>query len=294
MVIPSHSDSGTSSLYQFFNFGSSKLPRSKTGRFTTSVDPLVSEIWSGNQCPMKWPTNTLKHLSAIITFADILRRNSQSHIQQLHDIAHSIKDRVASQPFPGRQHLLMGDLDFTNMAIDNNIDHLQFRKVSGSCERIANSVSTELKPHALERQEAVDRDPHTWRLKRLPGRAIHHCLVLPRVCLSSAQFQTLCSCACQSNTESLRSSHPCYSKSPWLSQYPSHQTHSMRPNGHRNQKGAELLMFIIANEIKVIPLSCRDGAVISPPFLESFSAPLGSASSPSELSLPELSSFYQK
>ncbi len=50
--------------------------------------------------------------------------NSQGHIQQLHDVAHSIEDRVASQPFSGHQHLLMGDLDFTNMAIDNNIDHL--------------------------------------------------------------------------------------------------------------------------------------------------------------------------
>jgi hypothetical protein len=60
VVIPSHSDSGTSSSYQFFNFGASKLPRLKTGRFTTSVDPLVeSETRSGNQCPMRLPTNAL-------------------------------------------------------------------------------------------------------------------------------------------------------------------------------------------------------------------------------------------
>jgi hypothetical protein len=65
---------------------------------------------------------------------------------------------VASQPFPGRQHLLMGDLDFTNMTIDNNIDHLQFGKKSGSYEQSASSAfkGTELKPHALESQEAVD------------------------------------------------------------------------------------------------------------------------------------------
>jgi hypothetical protein len=65
---------------------------------------------------------------------------------------------VASQPFPGRQHLLMGDLDFTNMAIDTNIDHLRFRKTSGSYEQSANSAlkGTELKPHALESQEAAD------------------------------------------------------------------------------------------------------------------------------------------
>ncbi len=91
----------------------------------------------------------------------ILLRNSQGHIQQLHDIAHSIEDRVASQPFSGRQHLMMGDLDFTNMAIDNNIDHLQFGKMSGSYERSAKSVLTKLKSNTLESQEAVDCDLHT-------------------------------------------------------------------------------------------------------------------------------------
>jgi hypothetical protein len=110
---------------------------------------------------MLFPTNTYD--PAIITFAGILLRNSQSHFQQLHDIAHSIEDRVASQPFSSRQHLLMGDLNFTNMAIDNNIDHLQFRKMRESYERSANSVLTELKPHALESQDAVDCDPHTMK-----------------------------------------------------------------------------------------------------------------------------------
>ena len=57
----------------------------------------------------------------------------------------------------------MGDLDFTNMAIDNNIDHLRFRKISGSYEQSANSSceGTELKPHALESQEAAN-----WRIKK--------------------------------------------------------------------------------------------------------------------------------
>ncbi len=146
MVIPSHSDSGTSSssLYQFSNLGAFKLPRSKTGRFTTSVDPLERETRRGHLCPVRFPTNAHQH-PAIITFAGILLRNSQGQIQQLHDIAHSIEDRVASQPCSGRQHLLMSDLDFTNMAVDNNIDHLQFRKMSGSHERSANSILTELK-----------------------------------------------------------------------------------------------------------------------------------------------------
>jgi hypothetical protein len=62
VVIPCHSDSGTSSSYQFFNLGAAKLPHSsKTGRLTTSVDPLENETRSGNQC------STV--INAIITIA---------------------------------------------------------------------------------------------------------------------------------------------------------------------------------------------------------------------------------
>jgi hypothetical protein len=133
------------------------------------------------------------------------QRNSQSHIQQLHDIAHSIEDSVASQPFSGRQHLLMGDLDFTDMTIDDNIDHLQFKKSEWGLWAKCNLRihRTELKPRALESQEAAGCDPHTIsknEKKSSPGRANHHCLALPRVCLSFSQFQTPSDCALQSST----------------------------------------------------------------------------------------------
>jgi hypothetical protein len=136
VVIPSHSDSGTSSSYQFFNVGASKLPRSKTGRFTTSVDPLeenketiiiINTPWDFQ----RMPSSTL----LCYHFSRILLKISQFHIQQLHGIAHSIEDGVAGQPFSGGQHLLMGELDFTNMAFHNNVHHLQFREMCGGVKR---------------------------------------------------------------------------------------------------------------------------------------------------------------
>ncbi len=215
--------------------------------------------------------------SATITFAGILLRNAQGHIQQLHDISHSIKDRVASQPSSGRQHLLMGDLDFTNMAIDNNIDHLQFRKLSGSYERSANSVLTETQTTCSWKSRSSGlRSSHYEELNKFT-RSRQPPLLGASRCLSF--FRTI------SNSILL-----CISIKHLITAFKSFMlfkttialTISFTPDTFCVAKRTpNYRCLILQKESKAIPLSCRDGAAIFPLFSESFSDLLGSACPPS-------------